>query len=150
MGFPGKESACQCRRHGVDSWSGKIPHASEQLSPSATTIEPVLQSPGAPTTEARALHSPRSATGEATTMRRPCTARKGSPLTATRESQHTTNTQSSQRQMSKDMVGCQTLLQKDMHNIYFSTNTAFSIFSTCSVMGINNIYIRENHFWILL
>ena len=30
----GKESACQCRRHGFDPWSGKIPHAVEQLSPS--------------------------------------------------------------------------------------------------------------------
>ena len=35
----GKESACQCRRHGFDSWSRKIP---EQLSPCATTTEPVL------------------------------------------------------------------------------------------------------------
>ena len=24
----GKESTCQCRRHGFDPWSGKIPHAS--------------------------------------------------------------------------------------------------------------------------
>ena len=27
----GKESACQCRRHRFDPWSGRIPHASEQL-----------------------------------------------------------------------------------------------------------------------
>ena len=27
-----RESACQCRRHGLEPWSGKIPHASEQLS----------------------------------------------------------------------------------------------------------------------
>ena len=32
----GKESACQCRRHGFDPWSGKVPHALEQLSPCAT------------------------------------------------------------------------------------------------------------------
>ena len=36
LGFPwwlsGKESTCQCRRQGFDSWSGKIPHATEQLS----------------------------------------------------------------------------------------------------------------------
>ena len=36
-GFPGgavvKESACQCRGHGFEPWSGKIPHAAEQLSP---------------------------------------------------------------------------------------------------------------------
>ena len=29
----GKESACQCRRHGFDTLSRKIPHASEQLKP---------------------------------------------------------------------------------------------------------------------
>ena len=46
-GVPGKESACQSRRHGVDSRFGKIPHALEQLSPCSTTTEPVLQSPGA-------------------------------------------------------------------------------------------------------
>ena len=38
----GKESACQCRKHGFNPWSGKIAHAAEQLSPSATTTEPVL------------------------------------------------------------------------------------------------------------
>ena len=31
--FSDNESACQCRRHGFDPWSGKISHASEQLSP---------------------------------------------------------------------------------------------------------------------
>ena len=36
----GKESACQCRRHGFNSWSGKITYASEQLNP-GTAIEPV-------------------------------------------------------------------------------------------------------------
>ena len=29
----------QCRGHGFDPWSGKIPHAAEQLSPCATTTE---------------------------------------------------------------------------------------------------------------
>ena len=38
----GKESACQCRRHGFDPWSKKIPHAYKQLSPSTTPPEPVL------------------------------------------------------------------------------------------------------------
>ena len=38
----GKESTCQCRRHGFDPWSGKIARAVEQLSPCATTAEPVL------------------------------------------------------------------------------------------------------------
>ena len=35
----GWESACQCRGHGIDPWSGKIPHAVEQLSPCAATTE---------------------------------------------------------------------------------------------------------------
>ena len=35
----GKESTCQCIRHGFNPWSGKIPHAMEQLSPSATTTK---------------------------------------------------------------------------------------------------------------
>ena len=34
------ESACQCRAQGFEPWSGKIPHATEQLSPCATTTEP--------------------------------------------------------------------------------------------------------------
>ena len=46
----GKEPTCQCRRPRFDPWSGKIPHGVEQLSLCATTAEPVLQSPGAPTT----------------------------------------------------------------------------------------------------
>ena len=29
----GGESACQCRGHGFEPWSGKIPHAAEQLGP---------------------------------------------------------------------------------------------------------------------
>ena len=34
-----RESACQCRRHRFDPWSGKIPYA-EQLSPCTATSEP--------------------------------------------------------------------------------------------------------------
>ena len=45
MGLPwwrsGEESACQCRGHRFEPWSGKIPHAAEQLSSCATTTEPV-------------------------------------------------------------------------------------------------------------
>ena len=47
----GWESACQRRGHGFDPSPGKIPHAAEQLSPCATTTEPVLWSPLATTTE---------------------------------------------------------------------------------------------------
>ena len=45
------KSACQCRRHGFNAWSGKIPHASEQLSPCTTMTEPVLLSLRATTVE---------------------------------------------------------------------------------------------------
>ena len=38
----GKESPCQCKRNGFNSWSGRIPRATEQLGSCATTIEPVL------------------------------------------------------------------------------------------------------------
>ena len=37
----GLKCTCQCRRHGFNLWSGKIPHAMERLSP-RTTAEPVL------------------------------------------------------------------------------------------------------------
>ena len=32
----------QCMGHGFEPWSGKIPHATEKLSPCATTTEPAL------------------------------------------------------------------------------------------------------------
>ena len=38
----GKESTCQWRRRGFDPRSGKIPHAEDELSPCATTIDSVL------------------------------------------------------------------------------------------------------------
>ena len=38
----GQESACQCRRHKLNPWSGNIPHAADELSPCTTTTEPVL------------------------------------------------------------------------------------------------------------
>ena len=53
--FSGKESAWQCRRHGFQPWSGKIPHAGEHLSSCTTTVEPVLQSQGTATTKAHVL-----------------------------------------------------------------------------------------------
>ena len=43
LDFPGstveQEFICQCRGHGHDLWSGRIPHAMEQLSPCTTTTE---------------------------------------------------------------------------------------------------------------
>ena len=45
-GFPGgtvvRSLPANARGHGFEPWSGKILHAMEQLSPCATTTEPVL------------------------------------------------------------------------------------------------------------
>ena len=41
-----KESACQCRRPGFHSWSGKIPHTTGELSPCTTTIKACALEPG--------------------------------------------------------------------------------------------------------
>ena len=38
----GKESACQSGRHGLDPWSGKISHATEQLSSCTAATQPVF------------------------------------------------------------------------------------------------------------
>ena len=43
----------QCRRHGFDPWSGKIPHSGQQLNLLAMITEPVLWSLEAMTTEPR-------------------------------------------------------------------------------------------------
>ena len=49
LGLPwwcsGWESACQCRGHGFEPWSGKIPHAAEQLGPWTTITEPARLEP---------------------------------------------------------------------------------------------------------
>ena len=38
-GDPVVESTCQCKGHGCDPWSRKIPHTKEQLSPHAAAAE---------------------------------------------------------------------------------------------------------------
>ena len=89
----GKEFTCRCRRHGFNPWSRKLPHAAEQLCLCTSTIEPVLQSPEATSTEPthRSYWSPHTwslctPTREATAMRSPCIAARGKPLLgATRE-----------------------------------------------------------------
>ena len=81
----GWESACQDRGHGFNPWSGKIPHAVEQLGPCATATDPVLWSPWATTAEPACRNywgprawSPCSTAREATVMRSPRTAMKSS------------------------------------------------------------------------
>ena len=60
----GKESTCQCWRHGFDPWSRRIPPAMGQLSLCATTTEPMLYSPCSATRGAAAMRSPHTATKE--------------------------------------------------------------------------------------
>ena len=59
-GLPGdlvvKSPSWQCRRHRFDPWSRKIPHAAEQLSLWATTIEPVLYGPRAELPRVKPVH----------------------------------------------------------------------------------------------
>ena len=94
LGLPwwrsGWESACQCRGHGFEPWSGKIPHASEQLGPWATTTEPERLEP--------VLRNKRGRDSERPTHR----DEEWPPLAATRESPHTeTKTQHSQKKQTK-------------------------------------------------
>ena len=82
----GWESACQCRGHGFEPWSGRIPYAAEQLGPWATTTEPASLEP--------VLRNKRGCDSE-----RPAHHDEEGPLlAATRESPHTeTKTQHSQK-----------------------------------------------------
>ena len=82
----GWESACQCRGHGFEPWSGKIPHAAEQLGPWATTTEPERLEP--------VLRNKRGRDSERPTHR----DEEWPPLAATRESPRTeTKIQHSQK-----------------------------------------------------
>ena len=55
----GRESSRQCRRHGFDPWSGKIPPGLKQLSPCPTSIGPGAQEPGSHNYGARELQLPK-------------------------------------------------------------------------------------------
>ena len=76
----GWESACQCRGHGFEPWSGKIPHAAEQLGPWATTTEPARLEPVLRNKRGRDSESPAHHDEEwpplATTRESPCTEMK--------------------------------------------------------------------------
>ena len=77
--FPGgcgKESARQGRKRGFNPWSAKTPRPMGQLSSCTTTIEPVLWSPEAATTEVHTPWSPCSTGREATATRSLCIATK--------------------------------------------------------------------------
>ena len=80
------ESACQCRGHGFKTWSGKVPHAVEQLGPWATTTEPAHLE--------LVLRNKRGRDSERPVPR----DEEWPPLAATREGPHTeTKTQHSQK-----------------------------------------------------
>ena len=83
----GWESACQCRGHGFEPWSGKIPHATEQqLGLWATITEPVRLEP--------VLRNKRGRDSERPAHR----DEEWPPLATTRESPHTeTKTQHSHK-----------------------------------------------------
>ena len=82
----GWESACQCRGHRFEPWSGKIPHAAERLGPCATTTEPARLEP--------VLCNKRGRDSERTAHR----DEEWPPLAVTRESPRTeTKTQHSQK-----------------------------------------------------
>ena len=94
MGLPwwrsGWESACQCRGHRFEPWSGKIPHAAEQLGPWATTTEPARLEPVLRNKRGRVSERPAHCDEE------------WPPLATTRESPRTeTKTQHSQKQINK-------------------------------------------------
>ena len=80
----GWESACQCRGHGFEPWSGRIPHAAERLGPWATITEPARLEP--------VLRNQRGRNNERPTHH----DEEWPPLAATRESPRTeTKTQHS-------------------------------------------------------
>ena len=82
----GWESACQCRAHGFELWSGKIPHAAERLGPWATIAEPAHLEP--------VLRNKRGRDGERPAHR----DEEWPPLATTRESPRTgTKTQHSHK-----------------------------------------------------
>ena len=89
-GFPGgtvvENLPANAGGHGFETWSGKIPHAAEQLGPLATTTEPARLEP--------VLRNKRGCDSERPVHR----DEEWPPLAATRESPRTeTKTQHSQK-----------------------------------------------------
>ena len=128
----GWESACQCRRHGFASWSGRIPHAAEQLGPWATTTEPVRLEP--------VLHNKRGHDSERPAHR----DEEWPPLAATIESPSTeTKTQHSNQSINQSIN--QSLKKKCS---FFSGERVHSFHQI-----LTGVYYREkskNHFYELI
>ena len=100
--FSGTESACQCRRHEFDPWSGKIPYATEQLSLCTTTTERVLWSPRTTTAETCVPRSLCSTTGKAVTVRSLCTAARMAPTTTRGKKSSHSNEDAAQPKINKN------------------------------------------------
>ena len=114
----GWESACQCRGHGFEPWSGRIPHAAEQLGPWATTTEPAHLEPVLPNKKGRDSERPAHRDEE------------WPPLAATRESPRTeAKTQHSQKKKKKfSLVPCiQWALSKCFVNYVNSSDPSLQI-----------------------
>ena len=97
----GWESACQCRGHGFEPWSGKIPHAAEQLRPWATTTEPARLEP--------VLRKKRGRDSERPVHR----DEEWPPLAPTRESPRTENEDPTQPKINK--INFKKKYKKRMH-----------------------------------
>ena len=111
----GWESACQCRGHGFEPWSGKIPHAAEQLGPWATITEPAHLEPVLRNKRGRDSERPAHHDEEWT------------PLATTRESPHTeTKTQHSR----KNKINSQWLIKRIKHKTYREMKIFFKNYYT--------------------
>ena len=147
LGLPwwhsGWESACQCRGHGFEPWSGKIPHATEQLGPWATTTEP-----------ARLQPVPRSKRGR--DSERPAHRdEEWPPLAATRESPRTeTKTQHSQKKNKKKKKYCSFASSKPLCSCikahgteswdFMTHRTGLGLFCVCLCI---DVYIEQNMYF---
>ena len=87
-------------------WSGKIPHAAEQLSPRTTTIEPVLRnpllSPCTTAVEACVPQSLCSARRETTAERSRCTTATEQPSSATTREKPASNENPAQPEINEE------------------------------------------------
>ena len=136
MGLPwwrsGWESACQCRGHGFEPWSGKIPHAAEQLGPWATTTEPARLEPVLRNRRGRDSERPARCDEE------------WPPLATTRESPRAeTKTQHSQ----KKKGGC-----RKRGGVFFTKECQqISVrFKNCHLVTLSELTEScKNHQWIL-
>ena len=81
--YSGWGASCQCGGHGLDPWSGKIPHAKEQLSPWGTTTEPSSCNYWAHAPRARAPLQGKTPQWGASVLQK-----RQPPFAATRESLH--------------------------------------------------------------